>query len=306
MIKTIRNICSFVNLEGINNWTLRLVLLCILLCPMSVSAQRVKRVCGEYTYYAEGHESINEAKMKALEGAKMKAIADEFGTVISQSTSQSESLDDGEEHSFFSQLNSSEVKGEWLEDVTEPKYDISYTDNMLVVKCSICGHARETTNRAVEFEAVVLRNHPELKDAEVHFRAGDDMYLQFQSPSNGYVAIYLVDEAPMAYCLLPYSRDVDGQQEVRGGKDYIFFSIDKAQAEKDLVDEYTLTSSDAIERNKMYVIFSKKPFTKAVDHKISEALPKQLSYEDFSHWLGRQRAHDPEMGVKVMHIEIRK
>ena len=60
------------------------------------------------------------------------------------------------------------------------------------------------------------------------------------------------------------------------------------------------------ERNKIYVIFSKKPFTKAVDHKVSDALPKQLSYADFSHWLGRQRAHDPEMGVKVMHVEIKK
>ena len=288
------------------NWLSRVLILCLLLCPLTMTAQRIKKVCGEYTYYAEGHESINEAKMKALEGAKMKAIANEFGTIIAQTTSQTESVDDGEEHSFFSQLNSSEVKGEWLEDVGEAKYDISFTDNMLIVKCRICGHARETTNRAIEFEATVLRNHPELKDANVHFKNGDDMFLHFQAPSNGYVAVYLVDETPTAYCLLPYMSDTDGQQIVKGGKEYIFFSIAQAAAEKELVDEYTLTCNGAIERNKIYVIFSKKPFTKAVDHKVGDALPKQLSYADFSHWLGRQRAHDPEMGVKVMHVEIKK
>ena len=283
------------------------VVACVaLLLPMTLSAQRVKKVCGEYTYYAEGCESLNDAKMRALEGAKMKAIGDEFGTVISQSTSQSESLDDGVEHSFFSQLNSTEVKGEWLEDLGEAKYEISFVDNMLVVKCEICGHARETSNKAVEFEATILRNHPELKDAETHFKHNDDMYLHFQSPTNGYVAVYLVDETPDAFCLLPYLNDGDGQQKVKGGKDYIFFSIDKAETEKNIVDEYTLNCSAPIERNKIYVIFSKKPFTKAVDHQVKEGLPKQLSYAEFSHWLGRQRAHDEEMGVKVMHVEIRK
>lgn len=284
----------------------RILLAMFMVIPMTLSAQKVKKVCGEYTYYAEGNESLNEAKTRALEAAKMQAIADEFGTVISQSTSQEESLDDGIEHSFFSQLNSSEVKGEWLENIGEPKYEISYTDNMLVVKCNICGNARKTTNSAIEFEATILRNHPELKDAEVHFHNNDDMFLHFQSPASGYVAVYLVDESHNAFCLLPYMNDVDGQQKVKGGKDYIFFSIDKAETEKNIVDEYTLTCSNAIERNKIYVIFSKKPFTKAVDHQVDKGLPKQLGYAEFSHWLGRQRAHDPEMGVKVMHVEIKK
>lgn len=284
----------------------RILFVMLMLVPMTMSAQRVKKVCGEYTYYAEGHESLNEAKMKALEAAKMEAIAKEFGTVISQSTSQEESLDDGVEHSFFAQLNSTEVKGEWIEDIGEPQYKISYTDDMLIVKCSVCGNARETTNKAVEFEATILRNHPELKDAEVHFHSNDDMFLHFQSPASGYIAVYLIDESHNAFCLLPYMNDVDGQQLVKGGKEYIFFSIDRAETEKNIVDEYTLTCSNVIERNKVYVIFSKKPFTKAVDHQVSEGLPKQLGYAEFSHWLGRQRAHDPEMGVKVMHIEIKK
>ena len=91
-----------------------------------------------------------------------------------------------------------------------------------------------------------------------------------------------------------------------GSKEYTFFSVDKALSEKNIVDEYYLPTDKAIERDKIYVIFSRKPFTKAVDHQLREDIPRELSYKDFQHWLGRQRANDPEMGVKVIHIEITK
>ena len=283
------------------------ILILALLLPLGLSAQRIKKVCGEYTYYAEGHESPLEAKAKALEKAKLKALEKEFGSVISQSTTISETADDGEEHSFFSQLSEAEVKGEWIEDIGDPEYNISLNaDGEIVVTCRICGHAREFSNKAAEFEAKVLRNHPELKDAEVHFKSGEYIYMYFSAPCDGYVAIYLIDEAQTASCLLPYLGDMDGQQKVKGGKEYFFFSEAKAEKEHEIVEYYNLfCANNVIERNKIYVIFSKNPFTKAVDHRVKEKLPRQLSYTDFQHWLGRLRAHDPEMGVKSMRIEIR-
>ena len=262
-----------------------LYIICILfLLPLILHAQRVKQVCGEYTYYAEGNESPNQAKIKAWEGAKLEALAREFGTIVSQSTTQSETLANGEENTYFSQLSSTEVKGEWLEDVGEPEYEVDFVDDMLVVKCRACGKARELSNEAVDFEALVLR----------------------RSPVDGYVAAYLVDETPVAYCLLPYIDDADGQQPVEHGREYIFFSEAKAEEESGKVDEYTLTCGSDIERNRLYVIFSPEPFTKALDSQISDALPRQLSYEDFGKWLGTCRKRDKKMGVKVMHIEIKK
>ena len=278
----------------------------LLLLPLLSYAQRVKQVCGEYTYYAEGNESPNQAKLKAWEGAKVEALAREFGTIVSQSTTQSETLANGEENTYFSQLSSTEVKGEWLEDVGEPEYEVEFVDDMLVVKCRACGKARELSNVAVDFEAVVLRNGTEKKFADVGFRGGDDMYLLFRSPVDGYVAAYLVDETPVAYCLLPYIDDADGQQPVEHGREYIFFSEAKAEEESGKVDEYTLTCGSDIERNRLYVIFSPEPFTKALDTQVSDALPRQLSYEDFSKWLGTCRKRDKKMGVKVMYIEIKK
>lgn len=282
------------------------VLCFLLLLPAAGHAQRVRQVCGEYTYYAEGNESPNQAKLKAWEGAKLEALAREFGTVVSQSTTQSETSADGRETSYFSQLSSTEVKGEWLEDVGEPEYEMDFTDDMLVVKCRACGKARELSNEAVDFEALVLRNGTERKFADVSFRGGDDMYLLFRSPADGYVAAYLVDETPTAYCLLPYIGNADGQQPVRHGREYVFFSADKAEEGSGEVDEYTLTCAGDVERNRLYVIFSPEPFTKALDSQVSDALPRQLSYEDFSRWLGTCRKRDKKMGVKVMYIELKK
>lgn len=275
------------------------------LFSLTLCAQQVKKVCGEYTYYAEANQSLNDAKHAALINARLQALANEFGTIVSQSNSQKESSVNGKEDSYFFSLSESEVKGEWIEDVGEPTYDVSFVQEMLVVKCKIYGRARQLSNDAVDFTATVLRNGTEAKYADVSFRNGDDMFLLFRSPVDGYVAAYLIDETPTAYCLLPYIGNSDGQQHVSHDKEYIFFSPGKS-GKGDKIDEFTLTCSKDIERNQVYVIFSPKPFTKALDSQKDEALPRQLGYEDFSKWLGTCRKRDSKMGVKVMHIEITK
>ena len=49
-------------------------------------SQRIAKVSVTYTYYASETMSIEEAKRVALDRAKIQAIADEFGTVVSQNT----------------------------------------------------------------------------------------------------------------------------------------------------------------------------------------------------------------------------
>ncbi len=268
-------------------------------------AQKVQKVCGTYTYYAEGNESPNEARRKALEYAKLKAMADVFGTAISQSHVMKMSSENGKESNYYSSLTSTEVEGEWIEDVGEPEYKIEYVQNVLRVSCSVCGRARKISNESVDISAVILKNGTEAKYADVNFREGDDMYLSFRSPADGYVAVYLIDETPNAFCLLPYIGNSLGQQPVKHNEEYVFFAPGKSPVGSGEVDEFTMTCSKDIEQNQIYVIFSPKPFTKALDRQLSSTLPRQLSFEEFSHWLSSSRKRDPKMGVKVMHIEIR-
>jgi hypothetical protein len=280
-------------------------ILLFVLLQVPAFAQKEVTVSGSYTYYAESSQTPKEAKQRALEGARLQAIAQEFGTVITQSTHQAEYAVGGDEHSYFSQLSDTEVKGEWIEDVGEPKYEISFVQDMLVVRCEIVGKARPLSNEATDFEARLLRNGTEPKFADVHFRHGDDMFLQFCAPVDGYVAVYLIDEVPNAYCLLPYRNNEMGQQAVKRNTHYLFFS--QANASRgEVVDEYTLTCQQEEEHNTLYVIFSPKPFVKAIDTQVDEGMPRELSYEAFNRWLTTCRKRDPKMGVQVMHLEIKK
>lgn len=281
------------------------VFFCCWIFSLTLFSQKIQRVSGTFTYYAEGDVSLNQAKQKALEGAKLQAIAKAFGTVITQSTVSSDKIENGQEDNYFLLLNDSEVKGEWVEDMGDPNFQIEYAQEMLIVKCTVHGRAQEITNTASDFEATLLRNGTEPRFADTRFHNGDDMFLRFRSPVSGYVAVYLIDETPTAYCLLPYMDNAGGQQPVRHNEEYVFFSSQNSKTDG-VVDEFTLTCKGNLEYNRLYVIFSPVPFTKALDDQMDKQLPRQLSYEGFNSWLGKCRRHDPKMGVKVMHIEITK
>ena len=61
-----------------------LCLLFLATLSLSVFAQKVKTIVGEYTYVAPENVSPTDAKSYALNQAKLSALADEFGTIISQ------------------------------------------------------------------------------------------------------------------------------------------------------------------------------------------------------------------------------
>ena len=280
-----------------------LILFSILSLPLY--AQKMHNVSGEFTYYAEDNETINQAKLKAMERAKLNALAKVFGTVLSQDTYSTDKVVEGKEHSTFTQLTSSEVKGEWIEDIKDPEFTINYMQNTLVVTCKVNGTAREISNESTVFEAIVLRNGTNKRYEDIHFKDKDDLYLYFRSPVDGYVAVYLVDETPTAYCLLPYLNNRTGIHKVNSGKEYVFFDANGLKTNTD-IDELSLSSDKDLDNYKMYVLFSPNPFTKAVDTMTTENQPRQLSYDDFSKWLGKVRRREPKMGMKVIKFDVSK
>ena len=172
----------------------------ILIFSTTAFAQKVKNVCGEYTFYAPENVSLSEAKRIALERAKLQALADEFGTVISQVNTSVVKDDNGKADSHFFSLSGTEVKGEWIEDKGEPKYtyDTDKENGTLVVTCSICGKAREIISAQIEFMAKVLRNGVEAQNESEIFRSGDDMFI-----SISYRWFYRrISDRRNTYCLL--------------------------------------------------------------------------------------------------------
>jgi hypothetical protein len=286
----------------------KITFLLVLILPLFVfSKDRVRNICGEYIYYAPSDVSVDEAKVIAVERARISALADEFGTLLSQNNLTVIKNENGESSTDFKSLSASEVKGEWLKDTKAAQTQVSYELGMLVVKANVCGEAREITRAAINFEARILSNGKEDQYESDEFNEGSDFYLSFQSPVSGYLAIYLVDDEQTAFCLLPYSHDADGKVNVESGQQYLFFdSKSVPENDRGLVDEFKLACSKYIESNQVFIIFSPNSFIKANDNKMGSMLPRELSFPDFQRWLTKNRNIDSEMQIEIKTIKIRK
>lgn len=281
-------------------------LLLLLAVLPAVHGQSVRTVKGVYTFYGDRTHSPEDCRRLALEYARVQALANAFGTMVTQDTYSSDNVSDGRESSFFSQLNSIEVKGEWIADDGEPQYESRLdSDGNYIVTCTIVGKARAISNETVDFTATVLKNGTDLKFADTRFRSGDDLYLYFKAPVDGYLAVFLVAERNNVYCLLPYMDNVKGQMKVRHNKEYVFFDGSKSYEDAGPVDELVMTVDGEIERDQLYVVFSPNPFVKSADHDSGEGLPRSLSMEEFRKWLVGCRRKDLKMNVKIMNLEIR-
>lgn len=282
------------------------LLVCTFMCAITAFAQNTKTVEGSYIYHAPENVTLEQAKRTALDRAKIQALADAFGTIVSQTNSTHVENRNGQSDVDFLSIGGSEVKGEWIETIGKPVFKIFYEQEMLVVSVIVKGKAREFVSAGIDFKARVLRNGTDDKFESELFNNGDDLYLSFLSPVNGYLAVYLVDSDRKAFCLLPYRNQQNGQCTVKANLRYVFFSIKDAPDDiRPYVDEYTLTASRSSETNQLYVIFSPQPFTKATDNAADDLLPRELSFENFQKWLVKCRTIDKGMNLKMFMLNIK-
>lgn len=291
---------------------LRFILsLLLILWSLNSFCQEVKTVKGEDIYYAPENVSIEQAKKTALQRAKIKALADEFGTIVAQSSSTLINNKNGDSSINYSSLGGSDVKGEWIETIGNPKYTIFYEEGMLVVSCKVEGKAREIVGAQIDFDAKILRNGIEDKHESDDFKNNDDLYMSFKSPTDGHIAIYLIDNSENAYCILPYKSDSDGKVKIKANKKYIFFNAEMSEPlfHKSMVDEYILKCHEDSETNYIYIVFSPNSFIKANDNKSviskdGQELPRVLPLNDFRKWLAKNRLRDKDMQVDIRPITI--
>lgn len=281
-------------------------LICLLFSIYSFS-QKTKTVDGEYTYVVPENVDLGKAKHTALERLKIQLIADEFGTIISQSNSTMvKNINEKSDINFLS-VGSSEVKGEWIETIGTPIFKTEILGDQLVVKVWAKGKIREIISSNIDIDVHILRNGTEDKFESEEFKSGDDLYISLISPINGYVAIYLIDNDNTAFCLLPYQNQEYGNIKIRANERYVFFSEELAVPNiRQYVDEYTMTCNHARELNQIYVVFSPNTFIKPIDNKETEDIPRELSNNAFQKWLSKCRTRDKDMITKQITITLTK
>lgn len=275
-----------------------------LLIPMALCAQKTKKVEGEYTYHGNDNQSLAQCKQLALEGARLDAIAREFGTQVNQDIVQHDRVSNGEENTYFDAQSRTSVKGEWIADEGEPVFTVAHdAAGNPIVTCRVKGHARELTNKAVDFTATPMRNGSRSTD----FDSGDKLSLLFRAPVDGYVAVFLIDTEETAYTLLPYLSNTSGRVKVKRGEQRTFFTADDQRAGGELPDEMILSTADDTERNLLYVVFSPTPFARPNDRPgDSDLMPRSMPRRDFDRWLRKCQNNDPEFSIQTFNLQISK
>lgn len=288
---------------------LKLILLTIA-ALLALPAAADQTVSGEATYYGSSEDSPAMCRRKALEMARIDALAKAFGTIVSQDISQESTIKNSKESSNFLAVSETNVRGEWLADVSEPEYEQTYgADNNIIMKCRVKGKARALNNYAPSFNISVL-SAPDKKFSTTSFNHEDNVYMYFESPStDGYLTICLEDEAGNVVRMFPYVDSEAGAARMKRGYDYILFDRARGGNEYGEINEFLADAPNGNEFCKLYVLFSPNYYDKGPWHfngcdSDGNKIPDTMSKKEFDSWLMKLSRNDEKLGRKQMNIFI--
>ena len=266
-------------------------------------AQKTVSVHGTATYILSENDNvtIKDAKVKVIEMAKVEALKNEFGMLVVSDVINSDRVVNDEFSSFYISDTSSSVKGEWLADDREPKVTIECINDDIFFTAEVWGKAREVVRSLTDIKWQVLKDKDGQKIESDQFNNGERFFVKFRSPSDGYVAIYLITDDKETACLLPYRKDNTGRYQIKGGKDYTFFD----KTTDPTASYYKLSTNLLDEKNRLVIIYSPKPFTKCTDIGGDARHPNAVASKDFHKWLLKNQRADNEMVVQYKWLSIK-
>lgn len=278
----------------------------MLLCPSGVHAQKVETISGTFSCFFDENSnlSFSEAKVKAIENARIEALKQAFGTTISSDiVSETVIGPDGNAHSELREVTQETARGEWLGDTAEPTLDIRYDSGIhsFIYDVTVSGKIRKISKSRIELDWKILCEGTSDENENDGFANGNHIYVSLKSPVSGYVAIYLMGDDGTVNCLLPYRYDATGSAyEIKGGKRYVFFDKESDSS----AQRYVLKTDRTIENNVVYLIFSQKPFTKCMENIGDDNRPNFLSVSSFEKWKAVSMQHDDGMTAEKKWIRI--
>ena len=274
----------------------------MVLTGVAANADNVKDVNGKYSYIVQENDNITirDAKHKSIELAKADAIKKEFGEFVTSDIVSSTRETEEELKSFFWENTVAMAKGDWLADTREPVIDVEYVDGLLIFTAEVWGKAREIKQAKADLQWKIQKEINEKKVETEDFDNGERIYVNFKSPADGYIAIYLIEANDETSCLLPYRKDTTGKVKIKSGKNYTFFD----KKEDPNATNYKMNTKDSQEYNQVVIIYSPNPFTKCTDITGDAKHPNSLSTSDFQKWLLKCQRSDSEMVVNKKWIKI--
>ncbi len=311
--------------------TLLLLLFAIYTNALTQTAKVVSTSGKAQVQWYPERESLTEARARALKSAKINALENAFGTVITQDNvlylENKKTGEKVETNSIFKMIGNTAVKGEII-DIKKEDYKQSVRKERVdgrkrkitYITCKLKILAKELTATDIEIENFPLNSVKILKPV-FEFKEGDNLYVYFKSPVTGYLTVFL-DDNKHAQCLLPYRNMPEGLEDampIKANKEYVFFSdYDEHNYFDDdyfAEDTYKLVATDQKDINELYIIFSKeklnKPILNAADDNVeidqtTYELPRTINSDEFKKWLVKIKQIRDDIKVNAVRISIEK
>lgn len=275
----------------------------LLLFTSNLMAQKTRTESGSAQIRIEGNMTEEQAKRKVEELARIKAIENAFGSYVEQQANIT--VNSGK--SDFRIIGQTKVKGEWINTLNGPEFKKEFKDGALWITCTIRGKIKEATPKAsLEYQTLSC---PKINCRSTTFSSGEQLYLYFRSPLDGYLSVYL-DDGNTVNRLLPYTSAINSNSvRIKADKEYFFFTKDQIDSYFGKPDEVELYTLKKQEFNTLYVIFSEQVFFKPVlneEKSIQNGylLPKTISKNKFEDWLSQNRATLSDFIDGTVDIEI--
>ncbi|MBV5313652.1 MAG: hypothetical protein JZU47_10175 [Prolixibacteraceae bacterium] len=279
-------------------------------CTISGFSQKIKTETGTAQVKLEKNMTKEQTYKKVEELAKINAIENAFNSYVSQESNIT--VNSGK--SDFRIIGTTKVKGEWIETLdkkltedTRDEIGQFGKEKSIWITCTIKGRIKEATPKSnIEFAALSC---PKLNCRSTTFTSGEQLYLYFKSPLDGYLSVYL-DDGNTVNRLLPYnSVENSNSVRVKADQEYFFFVKGNSNPEFGKPDEFILYTSKEKEYNSLYIVFSEINYYKPMLNQARTSdkgylLPKSLSIAKFEEWLSNNRATLDDFIDRTVDIEI--
>ncbi len=262
---------------------------------------KLVEVEGTATYVYPEYISRAAAQEEVLRRAQENALEQAFGYDVGGTNYTY--IDNSGSHFVFTSL--SQLRGVWVETLGKPQFTRSFHGDQDVISCTVRGKVRERS-ASQAWPEWQLQNAQGVETSQ--FKNGEYYHISFQSSTNGYLAIYLIDEDGQANRLLPYAQQEESCYQIKRGVQYRFFDSSVGDVPgghgtvDNMVQDCCFTCAVPFVVNDLYIIFSPNRFAVPVDelghtNRNKERLPPQLPQKKFLSWLSKVQAADEEMCV---------
>jgi hypothetical protein len=282
----------------------------LLFCSFILAAQETKIALGTHILRIEKNMTELEAMANAKEAAKINAIENAFGVLISENnylqTKQVKIGNEVKQQQVFNSISSAVLHAEWLKTIWEKDSIYTTSDGYRWIKYQINGEVKKLNKVPFEPEVYAL-NCPKTSCKTETFNSEENLYLSLKSPKKGHIAVYLNDGANTSL-LLPYNKSENQSSFlVNADQSYILFDP-KENKQADLIELFAETE---LEIHELIVLFSEKEISKPVletatlSNKNGYLLPKKLNNTSFERWIQTYRGFDKNIQIKTIKILIK-